>query len=386
MRPTQFPHVRIGLLGLTTIAVYGAWYYAFGVLLDPIIADTGWSETGMASTFTGGGILIGGGALAGGWLLDRLGSRLVFLAAAGIGGGAILGASLASSFAGFATLGIIGNGALGGLSFYHITQTTAVRITPAAPTKAIARLTTWGALSSPIYLPLAAWLVEHYHWRTTIRILAVPAIVLLLIAAVFAPARPPRSRASRAFRMVLRASRTEPEIRRYLIASGITGMGFSILLVYQVPVMTSLGLPLTLAASIAALRGFSQLFGRLPLTPIVSRLGVRRSTQLALTALFVGFLLLSRSGNVAFAIAFALVTGFGIGAISPLQGIYTAELYAPDVLGSAMGLVTVLFAGFGALGPAIVGALADATGSRLWAVAIGAGSAGLAALVLVRRT
>ncbi len=385
MTTSTFPHFRIGLLGLTTIAVYGTWYYAFGVLLDPIIADTGWSEAGLAATFTGGAILVGGGALAGGWLLDRFGSRQVFLAAALIGGGGIIGTSHADSFGTFAALGILGSGALGGLSFYHITQTTVVRITPDAPTRAIARLTIWGALSSPIYLPLTAWLVENYHWRTAIRVLVIPAIVLLVIVAIFAPAHPTELGGSPVLRSVLRMSRENPEIRRFLLASGLMGMGFSIVLVYQVPVMTSLGMPLTAAASVAGLRGFCQLLGRLPLFPIVSRLGVRASTRLALGALFAGFLLLLGSGSLAFGIAFAVVAGFGVGAISPLQGMYTAELFESEALGSAMGLVTVLYASFGALGPAIVGILSTATGSRLWAVAIGAGSAALAAAILSPR-
>jgi len=379
-----FPHIHIGLLGLTTIAVYGAWYYSYGVLLDPIIADTGWSETGVAATFTGGGLLVGAGALGGGWLLDRLGSRRVFLLAAVLGGGSIIAASLATSLMLFALFGSLGSGALGGLAFYHITQTTAVRIAPDAPSKAIARLTIWGALSSPIYLPIAAFLVERYDWRTTVRILVVPAIVLLLVTSVVARTRPPAVVTRRVIRRVLVSVRDVPEIRRFAIASGLTGMGLSIVLVYQVPVMTSLGLELALASWIAGLQGFSQLLGRLPLTPILNRFGPRRATQLALTALLIGFLLLLGSGSVAFGIAFALVAGFGLGAISPLQGIYTADLFDKEVLGSAMGFVMVLYASVGALGPAIVGALSDATGSRLWAVAIGASAAGLGALVLVQ--
>jgi len=384
MTPTEFPHVRIGLLGITTIAVYGTWFYAFGVLLDPIIVDTGWSESGMAATFTGGGILLGGGAVAGGWLLDRFGSRRVLLAAAAIGGGALFGTSLATTFPMFAALGILGSGALGGLSFYHITQTTAVRISPDFPTKAIARLTIWGAFSSPIYLPFAAWLVQNYHWRTAIRVLVIPAIISLIVAAIAAPSRPPAKPTLRAFRSILTAARTTPEIRRFLLSTGLTGMALTIVLVYQVPVMTSLGLSLTTASSIAAFRGVSQVFGRLPLSPVINRLGVRRSTQLAQAALAVGYLFLAGSGSIPVAFAFALIAGLGVGAISPLQGIYTADLYDRDVLGSAMGLVTVVFASFGALGPLLVGALADATGSRLWAVAVGASAAAGGAAVLAR--
>ncbi len=299
-------------------------------------------------------------------------------------GGAIIGTSFAETFPMFSLLGIVGSGTLGGLSFYHITQTTAVRITPDAPTKAIARLTIWGALSSPIFLPVSAWLVQTYHWRTAIRVLAVPATVFLVLSAFAVRARPAHS-PQRVLRFLLRAARDSAEIRRFLMASAMGGMVLSILLVYQVPVMTSLGLPLATAAWIAALRGFSQLLGRIPLTPIVERLGARGATQMALMAVGIGILLLTGSGQVIFGVAFALLAGFGIEAMSPLQGIYTNELYDAEGLGSAMGFVTVLFASFGALGPAIVGALADATGSRLCAVVIGATAAGLGAILLIPR-
>ena len=81
------PRGRIAVLGLITIAVYGCWYYAFGVLLDPIIADTGWSEPAVAAVFSTSALIAGIGALVGGWLLDRLGSRIVFATAAVVGGG-----------------------------------------------------------------------------------------------------------------------------------------------------------------------------------------------------------------------------------------------------------------------------------------------------------
>ena len=48
----RFPHATIGLLGVVTIASYGAWYYSFGVLLDPMLDDTGWSESWVTATYS----------------------------------------------------------------------------------------------------------------------------------------------------------------------------------------------------------------------------------------------------------------------------------------------------------------------------------------------
>lgn len=51
-----------------------------------------------------------------------------------------------------------GCGLVGALGFYHITQAVAARAAPAAPARAIIWLTLFGAFSSPVYLPLTAWL------------------------------------------------------------------------------------------------------------------------------------------------------------------------------------------------------------------------------------
>ena len=126
----RVPRLPIALLGLVTIAAYGSWYYAFGVLLDPIIADTGWSETTLVAVFSVSLVLTGLGSLGGGRLLDRFGSRPVFLMAALLGGAMFWLASLAGEVALFAAPAILGGGTFGALGFYHITQTTAVRVAP----------------------------------------------------------------------------------------------------------------------------------------------------------------------------------------------------------------------------------------------------------------
>ncbi|MEM8922143.1 MAG: MFS transporter [Actinomycetota bacterium] len=184
-RPTDpFPHVTIGLLGVVTIAAYGTWYYAFGVLLDPILADTGWSEGWVAGTYalatTVGALL----ALPAGRIVDRVGGRPVFAIAAALAVGGLVTASYARALPVFVAGALTGAAALQAFCFYHVTQTTAVRAAPDRPNSAIAVLTIYGAFASMIYLPLAALLVETTGWRTTLRILVLGTAVVLLAAAV----------------------------------------------------------------------------------------------------------------------------------------------------------------------------------------------------------
>ncbi|HSB86902.1 MAG TPA: hypothetical protein VLD86_11355, partial [Ilumatobacteraceae bacterium] len=73
------------VLGVLTITAYGGWYYGFGVVLDPIHRDEGWSTAALGVVF-GAAILVNGvGAALGGRLLDRAGPRRTFLLAAAFG-------------------------------------------------------------------------------------------------------------------------------------------------------------------------------------------------------------------------------------------------------------------------------------------------------------
>jgi MFS family permease len=380
----RLPHLTIGLLGIVTICVYGSWYYSFGVLLDPIIADTGWSETTLAASFSAGIVLIGSGAMFGGRLLDRLGTRPIFLAAAGVGMVTFGTASIADHALVFAAGSAIGMGAFGALGFYHITMTAAVRAAPHDAARAIAVLTIWGALASAIYLPSAAWLVEDHGWRVTMRVLVLTGALGLVTSASVAPvgAGTTDGRAGRSLRSIAASTVDRPGPRAFTLAVALAGMAISTLLVYQVPIMVAAGLPLTTAASMAAVRGFAQLGGRLPLTPLLHLVGSRFALMISFGAIGTGVLILTVAGSVPVALLFAVIAGFGIGAYSPLQGIYAEELFDRETLGATMGFYTSVMMLAGAIGPAVAGAVADATGERRWAsVLMAAATAGAIALM-----
>lgn len=366
------PVGRVALLGMITITVYGSWYYSFGVLLDPIIDDTGWAESSLTVVYAAS-ILAGGlASLGGGLLLDRFGSRLVFSLASLVGLVAFQVAAAADSLLLFGVMGAVGGAAYSALGFYHITQTVAVRISPGSADRAIAVLTMWGALASAIYLPVAAWLVERVGWRATVRVLTASAVVALGLGAFLVTTRTIDMPRSRDVIRVLRNSFRRPVNRRYVIAVAMMGVGVETILVYQVPAMTAAGLSLTAASFWAGFRGFAQLGGRLPLTPIVNRLGTVGAQRLAIVSTATGMVILAFAGNVVLAAMFAVLAGFGIGAMSPLQGMHARSIFSEASLGGAMGFLSLVFLVGGSIGPASAGFLAAATGSRVVPVLVSA--------------
>lgn len=369
----RIDHRSIAMLGLLTICAYGSWYYAFGVLLDPIRDDTGWSESALAASFSVGTALIGLAALFGGRHLDRVGHRQVFVLGGVAGALALTTASVATSLWLFFVGAALGMAAFGTLGFYHVTMTVAVRLHPQDSTRAIAALTVWGALASAIFLPLSEWLEGELGWRATTRVLGLitGAVFLLAAAVIPAPSSPQPTRRV-AVREILRSLVAERGPRLFTTAVAFGGIAMATLLVYQVPVMTAAGLPKATAASMAGLRGLFQLAGRLPLTPVVRWLGRSRALAVALAAITVGSMVLIVAGSVPVAVAFAVVAGFGIGAFSPLQGMKAQDLFSHDRLGATMGAYGAVLVLAGSCGPLLAGVVAEQTGERRWAAVIAA--------------
>jgi len=358
----------ISALGLVTIAGYGTWFYAFGVLLDPILLDTGWAESTLTAGF-GVGLALGGIlSMPAGRALDRFGSRPMFALAAVVTLAGLWSGSFATSSLGFAVPTAVASAALASLTFYHVTQPTSVRVAPDEPTKAIAILTVYGAVSSTIYLPVAALLVDHLGWRSGLRTMATVSVLVMIGAALIVreEERAVRGAPGPGIRDAMR----DPYIRRFVIAWTTMGIAVGIILVYQVPLMTDAGLPLATAAALAGARGAAQMTGRIPLSPIVRRLGSRRSLRLAYACIVAGVALLAVSGNIVIGAVYALVAGFGIGAASPLLGIHADEVFDRNRLGMFMGFLGAVGAVATAAGPAVAGALADATGERRWAAVL----------------
>ncbi len=359
------PRLAIGLLGLVTVVAYGACYYAYGVLIQPIHADTRWSLASLGAVFSAVLALNGVVGVVGGRLSDRVGTRLPFLAAGTLGAGAMMASSYQTSFAGFAVCYAFGCGIVGAMGFYHITQPAAARVHPEDPSRAIVWLTILGVFASPIYLPLTAKLIQWTGWHTTIRIEAATVAVALLLAARVVNARAahqPVQKLERA-RDAMAAAWKRRAFRAWVAATLLGGAAADVMLVYQVPAMIAGGLPITTAATIAGARGLAQLAGRVPLSPTLRRLGARRTLVAANLAAGVAAALLLESGNLVVALTYTVLAGASLGAISTLQGIYTHELIEPRHLGMLMGAQQAIFGVGGAVGPVLAGALIDSTGT-----------------------
>ena len=379
-----FPWVPVSLLGWVTIVAYGTWSYSFGVLLEPIKDDTGWPEGWLVAAFSASSLA--GAVLApqAGRLIDRHLMRMVLGVTGIVSCGLLVLASGADHVLTFTIAGATGGALLSAFAYYHVTQTLSVRLAaPADGPRAVGLLTLIGAFSSTIYLPLTAWLVDDHGWRVTMRFHAAVAAVFLVFTALVLPRPASAGPVPRRGPSGLMASARG---RRYAVASAGVGIAVGAVLVYQVPIMVTAGLSLSTAAWLAGARGVMQFVGRLPVVWVVGRLGSTRSLQLAFGFLSVGIAVLAFSSNPVIGFGYVLIGGIGIGATSPLQGIHSTTVFAPERLGQGMGTISMIFGVSMALGPLLVSMLNTVASVRWTAPGVGAVAGAVAVAVLHERS
>jgi MFS family permease len=364
---SNVPYVRVGILGVLTIVAYGSWFYGFGVLLDDMAADFDSGVGILTMGYTIAQILTGVLGMWVGRTLDRHGARRPFASGALIGPTVVIASTFTDSPALFAALFGIGGGVIGASSFYHLTQTVAARLSSGNEARAIAQLTIWGAFSSPILIPVTEILRSSIGWRDTVRVSVIVVGLVLVVAAVFVD-RDGLSRSmspSASSRLAVIGAWKEPLVRRYAFSSLASSFGTSIIMVLQIPAMVAGGLERSTAASMAGARGFAQLFGRLPLGRVLDTWPTRNVLIGAKLLIATGALLLAFSGNVVVAVLFVIVGGVGIGAASPLDGIYAREVLPAHDLGTLMGSMHFVGGFMSGVGPLIGAFVIDLT-DRTW--------------------
>ena len=377
----------VDVLGVLTIAVYGSWYYGFGVLIDDIGAGLNVGSAPLGLAFGLAQILLGALSLITGRILDRFGPQLL-LGVIGPVGAILVGFSgRAVEVWQFVFLFGVGGGISAAAGFYGMTQAMLVRMDPAAATQRIIRLTIWGAFASPIAIPATELLRGSFGWRVAIEVPAgIACCVFLLAARVIrrVPRRIEFERSATWLQAVTSAARSAA-VRWHTVGVFCAYMAMSTLLVFQLSMMRWAGLSAAAAAGFGGARGLLQLLGRLPLQRALRRYG--QWVLLGGARLFVAIacVLVLVSGNAVTATMYVVVAGVGIGAISALDGIIARTVIPTGDFGAISGVVTFLGAIGGGVAPVLAGRLTDVTGTPTMAATVASASA-LAAVVAVGQT
>lgn len=377
---------QVILLGLLTIGSYGFVIYSFSVLIGPIHDETGWSIGALAGSFTLSMLIGGVLAPVSGWMLDRFGGRPVMLGSLVIGSAFLLLASTATSLPMFLIAWGIGGGVIGAGLFYNVTMALTTRLFAEERVRAFAILTFIGGFAAVLYFPLAGLLSDLMSWRTAIRVL----VVLMALHALPAALTIKGGRAKAAVvktstRAAVVAMFRSRDVVQMIAMLTLAAMAFGAIQVHHVPAMRATGMSLGTATAIASIRGFLSLPGRAMIEPVVRRTGVGGAIGVVYAMMAVGIVPLALPGSMAWPLLFMLITGLAFGAISPLHGLYAAEVFGEARIGTMMGVQSLLVSLLSATGPALIGLSVDVTDSYSVAMLLTAGLFAGALMLLLTR-
>ncbi|WP_053206631.1 MFS transporter [Jiangella muralis] len=384
------PRRVLAALCLTQIVGWGVLYYSFPVALPAITTDTGWSESSTTAAFSAALLVAAVAGIAVGRIIDRHGPRWVMTLGSVAGVAATLAVAAAPSVGWFAAAWVVAGIAQAG-TLYAPAFTALTRWYGPARIRALTALTLVAGLSSTIFAPATAALLDHLSWRQTYVALAVllavttiPGHALGLNATWPATDHAARTRLRNGH---VRAVATSRAFVCLTVASALTAFAMFAATIHLIPLLTDRGLSMTLAAWALGLSGAGQLLGRIGYAPLSRRTTPRLRSVLILTAVAatiagVGLL----PGPAAALVAASIVLGIARGAFTLLQSTAVSDRWGIAGFGTLYGILNAPTTIAMAIAPWAGSALASAVGSYPAMFAVLTATACVAAVVAAGTT
>jgi len=375
-------------LSLAQLITWGSVFYTFALLLEPLEREL--RLTRVQSSLGFSLALLAEGVLAypvGRWI-DRGHERAVMT-----GGSLLITAALVfhasiRSMAGF-YLSWLALGAALAATLYTPVFAVVTRRYPQDFRRAIITLTFLGGLASTAFIPLTAWLIGHWGWRTALLVLAaVHLLVCVPVHAVWLRGAPPPAPAHAAGSHSPAALlRSAPFLLICTFVVGTMGITASIP-PHLISLLRESGLREDWVIAIPATIGIVQVLGRVLLYFFEHRFDLHTANRLipfliplALAALIAG------AATPAAGLLFVLLYGLGNGMLTIVRGTAIAQYVNREHVASlngALGLPTALSR---AIAPALLGLMwTQQAGYRHGlAVLLGLGIVAALALVMAQR-
>lgn len=383
-------------LAVSEMVSWGILYYSFSVFQVPMEKELSATRAQLSGAFSVALLLSGLAAVPVGWWIDRRGARGLMTI------GSLGAAGLVWAWSRVETLPqlylvLSGIGLAMAMVLYEPAFAVITVWFVRYRRRALTLVTLMGGLASPIFLPLANWLLIQQGWRSALVTLAVilAAITLPLHALLLrhrpedqgffpdgetplanesatALATQPQATARGALQSASFWSLTASFFLSSAVAAGV-GLHF-------IPYLIGHGYSSTFAAFAAGLVGFMQLPGRLLFAPLSHWLRRQWLVVGILLLQAVGLLfLISLSNNVGVTL-YIVLFGMTDGALTLARAASIADYYGPRAYGSINGVLSFWATIASATGPVILGLLYTSAGQYEMPFVILVGITGLAAL------
>ena len=377
-------------LAVTVMVAFGAILYGFSIFVTDAAAGSEFSKTVLSIGY--GGSVVAGGLLAIpiGRRADRSGVRSITAI-----GGVLGGCGMAAFALAYEPWHVLAAwwfflGPAGAMMFYEVSFIAVDQWFGAEQRgRALGAVTLIGGLAGIIFIPATERLVAVFGWRTTSWVLGALVASTALATATFAlrttvvpplePGSPIRHRG---------LMRTLLRDRRFMLhTAAMVLIFFAIqgIFAHRVAVFEEAGFDVAAVAWWAAAASALSLPGRWIAPVLAGRFGSVKVQILATVVLVFGSTAMADGSDGWQMAGHFVLFGVAFGAFLPLRALTMAEWFSGDRYGATMGSQWTVVTLIGAAGPAVVGAMRDATADYvapaiLIVVALAAGAALLIAV------
>ena len=353
----------------TGLSVIFGIFFSFGVFLDPLINEFGWSSALTSFVFSVYSLSYSLGAILIGRLADRYGVR----STVALGGVLITMALALSSRADaiwelYLTFGIMGG--VGAAAFWIPPTKAVMEHFESSPNlnMAVSVVAVGTGAGTLLISPVAGFFITQYGWRACYLLFALisAAISTFGVLVIKSPRKsggspPLASQTGQRLSDAIRTRNFWSLFGMYVLGCGIARYT---VLVYIAVYALAAGFPLQAGALCVGLIGGGSIFGRLG-SGLLSR--VLRDNLIVLTSFVlqgVSSIAVVLSGNIWLVYGSAFVFGIGYGAYVPQFPLLTMKSFGMKSYGLVYGVISSGL-GFGALaGPPVLGGLlSSATGN-----------------------
>ncbi len=376
--------------------------FSFGVFIDPLVAEYGWSRGAISFAYTLQFLVGIPLVLATGWLAESIGSRRIVIASAVIFTvGMLLTATVTQVWQFQLFFGVL-IGGLGSAAFVTLLPVLVTRWFHRKLGLAMGLMWAGISLGPAVFSPLMRWAIETIGWSNTFITFGIIGGVLMLISVSLLREYPQEKKVT-----PYGASTPEPQLRNSsssvasfslrqvtmmtslwtLVAVHALGcLGHSVPLAHVVSIATFAGIPSLPAAGVLSIALATSIISRFGISLVAEAKGGRFTLTLVVLLQTLPMLLLLGARELWPFYSFAFLFGLGYGGEMVGFPIFNRQYYGTKAPLNTIYSYQVAGAWLGmAAGGWVGGALFDLTGDYTWSilVAMGAGFLGVVAALML---
>ena len=360
--------------------------YSYGVFVKPLIDEFGWSRAATSGVYSVALVVVGILFTITGRLNDKFGPRrLLTVCGLVLGLAYFLGSRVQAVWQLYLVYGgLIAIGQSGSLIPMLSTVARWFNRRRDLMTGIVVAGVGVGQIIMP---PIATQLITVYGWRTCYIVIGIIVLVLLVAMAQLLKRDPSQvgqlpdgAAGVKQETITIQATgMSRPEAIRTRQLWILFGMyicyGYMVqgIMVHLVPFATDLGISAAAAASILSVLGAITIIGRIGTGSLGDRVGHKKELIFVFSLAVIAFIWLQFAKELWMLYLFAVLFGFGYGALIALESPLVAELFGLKAHGALLGVIHLGATVGGATSPLLAGRIFDATGSYKIAFMVASG-------------